>query len=209
MPGVSWLPPMAQWGNMKYSIAVLLLMLWAGCATKPSPQPQALVARPQQAAQPTPEPPPAQFPQLTRAEARGLDSMLPQNIRRILEQSAELELGAIKPCFEGAFPDLRRTAPDKLQGCPIEKRVIASDTALKRQLLDALFYGVGASTNSSACFSPRHGIRGSHNGGRVELVSCFQCSNFRGVSPSGQLSGKISDAPREFFERLLSAGDKS
>jgi hypothetical protein len=184
-------------------------MLGAACAAKPSPQPQALVVRPQQAARPSPEPPPAQLPKLTRAEAHNLDNMLPQTIRRILEQSAELELVAIRPCFEGAFPDMRRTAPDKFQGCPIEKRVIASDAALKRQLLDALFYGVGTSTNSSACFSPRHGIRGSHNGERVELVICFQCSNFRGVSPSGRISGKISDAPREFFERLLSAGDGS
>jgi hypothetical protein len=207
--GVSWLLFMTKWNTIKHSVVLLLLILVSGCAAKQSSQPQSVAAQTQEVARPTAEPTPAQFPQMTPAEARNLDRLLPKNVRRILEQSAELELVSIKPCLEGAFPDLKRVAPDKFQGCPIEKRVVATDAALKRQLLDALYYGVGTSTSSAACFSPRHGIRGSHNGERVELVICFHCSNFRGVATSGQLSGLISDAPREFFERLLADGGKS
>jgi hypothetical protein len=143
---------------------------------------------------------------MTQSESRRLDELLPEKVRQILEQSNELELLSIQSCMEGRFPDLKRVAPDKFQGCPILKRVVITDAMLKRQLLDGLYYGIGTSPGSSACFSPHHGIRGVQDGRRVELVICFHCSNYRGVATSGQVSGSISKAPEELFNRILSDG---
>jgi hypothetical protein len=81
---------------------------------------------------------------------------------------------------------------------------MVKDAALKRQLLDALYYGIGKSGGSAMCFYPRHGIRGIYNGEKVELAICFQCQNYRGAAKSGTFGGGFSNAPKEFFDYLLS-----
>lgn len=196
---------MAKWNAMKNLATLLSLFLVCGCSVKPpNSQSQTDVAQTQQVPQPTVEPTPYKFPQLTQSESLTLDRSLPKNVRQILEQSEELELISIKSCIEGFFPDLKRVAPDKFQGCPILKRVVISDASLKRQVLDGLYYGIATAPGSAACFSPQHGIRGVHNGQRIELVICFHCSNYRGVSESGELYGSISKAPEELFNKVLS-----
>jgi hypothetical protein len=191
---------------MKILVALVSLSLGGGCSVKSS-SPQAQTAN--SPTQQTMKPVPYQFPQLTKPESQNLDRELPKDARRILEQSEELELLSIRPCSWALNPEFSRTAltkitPDIFQGCPIEKSVKVKDAALKKQLLDGLYLGIGKSGSSAACFKPRHGIRGVHNGEKVELVICFECHNYRGASKSGAFVGGFSDAPQEFFNSLLS-----
>ena len=188
-------------------VASLLLFIVSGCAVKTvTPQPPAAVAQTQPPKPPIAEPTPFKFPEMTQPESRRLHDLLPKDVRQVLEQSNELELFSIKSCIDGFSPDLKRIAPDKFQGCPILKRVAITDASLKSQLLEGLYYGIGSSPASSACFSPRHGIRAVHGVRRVELVICFQCNNYRGVADSGRIYGSISKAPEELFNRILSNG---
>src|SRR5918911_1208129 len=195
----------ATYNVMKKLIALLFLFLASGCSMKsPTSQSQAAGTPTQQIVKPTP----FQFPQLTKSESKNLDRELPKDARQILEQSEILELLSIQSCGWALNPEFSRAAlnqntPDKFQGCPIIKSVIVKDAALKRQLLDGLYLGIGKSGTSAACFYPRHGIRGIYNGEKVELIICFQCHNYRGVSKSGAFGGSFSDAPQEFFNSIL------
>lgn len=194
---------------MSKLIALSLLILAAGCAVKNS-QPQSAVAQ----TQPTPQSTPSkvyEFPQLTPSQSRILDRQFPKDARQILEQSEELELLSIKPCFVSLNANLSLAAlegnnPEQFQGCQILKRVVITDASMKRKLLDALYYGIDSPSMTAACFSPRQGIRGISNSAKVELVICFQCHNFRGAMKSGTFGGSISNAPQEFFNSVLSEG---
>jgi hypothetical protein len=192
---------------MSKLIALSLLILVVGCGVKNS-RPQSVVAQTQSVPQSTPSKV-YEFPQLTPSQSRFLDRQLPKSARQILEQSQELELFSIKPCELSLNSNLSLAAlegnnPNQFQGCQILKRVVITDAQLKRKLLDALYYGIGAPDSTAACFSPRHGIRAIINGAKVELVVCFQCHNFRGAAKSGTFGGGISNVPQEFFNSILS-----
>jgi hypothetical protein len=210
MPGVRWLACCGEIENgMRYLLLSTLLMIWgAGCAVETSHvQQEVSVAKAQEVPKPSPEPLTYQKQHLSRNEVRTLNDLLPASARKVLEQAEEIELLSIVPCGQGYMPSPERNEPGKFQGCTILKKAVITDVELKRQLLDALYDGVAKTTGGMGCFSPRHGIRVSYKGNRVDLVICFECHIFSGLNGSERIGGSISNLPEEFFNQILkSAG---
>ncbi len=197
---------------MKYFVLFLMLLFGSSCAfdsTHSQEQPSTAQETVTQKIEPTVKSTPFTFPKLSHSDSKTLDRMLPKKSRQVLEQATELELFEIESCLRGAFPKLEQIESDKFQGCRILKKAVVADANLKQQVLDGLFYGVGSATNGAGCFAPKHGIRVAHEGERVELVICFHCSNFRGISSVSTVGGLISSAPRELFDRILNDGAKN
>jgi len=197
---------LCELGNvMRYLIlSTLLVITGAGCAVEPPRiQPELRVVQAQEAPKPLPEPLAYQKQQLSRKEVRVLDDLLPAGAREVLEQTEEIELLSIAPCGQGYMPSPERNEPGKFQGCPILKRAVITDTGLRRHLLDALYDGVAKTTGGMGCFYPRHGIRGTYKGKRVDLVICFECHIFSGLNGTERIGGSISKLPEEFFNQVL------
>jgi hypothetical protein len=193
---------------MRYPLLPSLLLFFSGCASQSSSaRSEGHPTQPIAVATPSPEPLTYQKQELSRQDVRTLNRLLPASARETLEQAGEIELFSIVPCGLGYMPSPERNEPGKFQGCPILKRAVITDADLKRNMLDALYDSVAKTTGGMGCFSPRHGIRGSHNGKRVDLVICFQCHIFSGLNGSEKLGGSISNLPEPFFNRVLeSAG---
>ena len=193
---------------MRYLLLTSLLLTFSGCvAESASVRPAANIAQAIAAATPTPEPLTYRKQELTRRDVRILNELLPTSARKVLDQAEEIELFSITPCWQGYMPSPERNEPGKFQGCPVLKRAVITDAGLKRHLLDALYDGVAKTEGGMGCFSPRHGIRGSYKGKRVDLVICFECHIFSGLNGPEKISGSISNLPEDFFNRVLqSAG---
>ncbi len=193
---------------MKQLILFLVLIFSAGCATETTRSQQQPTTA-QGIPTPTVASTPFAFPKLSDSDSSRLNERLPKKSRRVLEQAEEVEIFEIEICREGFSPELEQIVPDKFQGCPIKRKAKITDANLKQQILDGLFYAASSSDSGAMCFSPRHGVRATYKGERVDLVVCFQCGNFRGASSVGRVGGAMSDAPKELFEQVLTnAGGK-
>ena len=151
---------------------------------------------------PKPQSTPFTFPTLTKADAELLDERFPKKFRDLLEQADQIELFETKVCLGGwTLPPLEA---NKFQGCDVLKRITITDAQIRRQLFDGVFYAIGSEHNEMACTSPIHGIRAIKGKDRLEMLICFHCHNFRGISTIGRFGGSFSSAPQELFEMLLS-----
>jgi hypothetical protein len=144
--------------------------------------------------------------QLSQDELKALDEDLPKKARQILEEADEFELMSVgsnsmgqKQIHEDAVISAR------FGRIPILGRTKITDAEVKRKLINALYEGIVNPRPVSACFYPRHIIRAASKGKKVELVICFQCHNFMGNSPEGDLYGQISDTPQELFNQVLTS----
>jgi len=142
------------------------------------------------------------FPTLTNPASEQLDERFPKKFRDLLEQSDQIELFETKLCLNGW--SLGPIEPNKFQGCDIVKRARITDSLIRHQLFDGVFYAIGSENNELACTSPIHGIRAIKGKDRLEMLICFHCHNFRGISTIGRFGGSFSSAPKELFEKLLS-----
>lgn len=192
---------------MKRLVLFLALIFISGCAQntisfrQQSPNPQ---KAPTPAASPTP----FTFPKLTNIESRSLDEKLPMKTRKILMDAEEIELFDTTFCPKLLSPKMEPIEPNKFLGCGYTKKVVVTDPSLKRQILEGFYYGVSTSSLGAACFAPKYGLRAMSKGKRVELIICFQCENFRGVSTSGNLGGGISKIPKELFEQVFANSEQ-
>lgn len=187
---------------IKQILLFLILMISANCAQNTIHSQQKLTTA-QEVPTPTVTPTPFIFPKLSDSDSLHLNERLPKKIRQVLEQADGIELFEFKFCGGALEPKLDKIQPDKFQECDITKKAIITDASLKQQVLDGLYYSIGATNSGAACFSPRHGLRAIYKGKRVDLSICFQCANFDGVSNVGKLGGGISTAPKELFEQIL------
>ncbi|MBK9529303.1 MAG: hypothetical protein IPO41_13550 [Acidobacteria bacterium] len=149
-----------------------------------------------------PQSTPFAFPTLTKPDSEQLDERFPKKFRDLLEQSDQIELFETKLCLNGW--SLGPIEPNKFQGCDIVKRARLTDSLIRHQLFDGVFYAIGSENNELACTSPIHGIRAIKGKDRLEMLICFHCHNFRGISTIGRFGGSFSSAPKELFEKLLS-----
>lgn len=69
---------------------------------------------------------------------------------------------------------------DQFHGYAVLGRKPVADAARRRELIELVFEGVGASDGRVAyCFNPRHGLSFRRGSERVDLVICFECSQVR------------------------------
>lgn len=128
---------------------------------------------------------------------------LPGHSRAIFENASSLTLYALSP-LEGGY-DLR--ANDKFT--PFHDHQILGHTMLSGRKADALrasFHdGLSFAYLSSGCFSPRHGIRATHNGQTLDLLICFSCSKYKMWQNGKPLDyyQAIGYTPHDTFNRFL------
>jgi hypothetical protein len=107
-------------------------------------------------------------------------NQLPKKAKAILERADHIELLSLDPAT-------RRThsSNNAFHDYEVLGKIDLVETDSRRQVISSLFAGVAdPNGNPKACFEPRHGIRATANGSRVDLVICFEC---------GQLKAYIDD----------------
>ena len=148
--------------------------------------------------------PTAEFPTIVKLDAKPLDkeqqkeldATLPPKIREVLEKAEKLEvlgLSSEDRSGIGWNPDVKVEVPLG------EKRT---------SLLNAFFFDASAGPNPSACFIPRHGLRASYKGKKVEVIICFQCHLFMVKGDLGEYNGGVyrdGSASYHLFEDLLAS----
>lgn len=145
---------------------------------------------------------PAQVPRPTESDADRLDKRLPKRTRDLLQLASRLEVFEIEPCL--ASFTLRPLESDKFLGCKVIRSSVVTDPEEKEQLLNVLLQAISSAGSGMACFTPRHGVRAVNNADRIEMIICFECENFRGVSTVESFGGALSTAPEGLFEQILS-----
>jgi hypothetical protein len=91
------------------------------------------------------------------------DKKLPAQAKMILEKATEFELYSLEPDKEkGGWNVLGKTT--------------VKDAKLRKELLAALEKSIAEpGEGGHKCFWPRHQIRATHEGKKVDLVICFEC----------------------------------
>ena len=166
-------------------------------------------------ATPAPQASQSSFPLLNEQDLKRLEERFPKRQRQVLENAQRIDVYEIKPCLAMLREELLPVERGKFQGCPVLRHAAVTDSEPRKELTGGILYSIGSSHGMMACWSPRHGIRASSNGERVELIICFECENFRGephshgVTFAGEYSetfgGGFSRASEELFERILAA----
>lgn len=181
-----------------------LFLILSGACAEVAVQPAQLNG--QVSETPIPQHTPFTFPTLSKADSETLDERLPRKFRDFLERAEQIELFETKICMGGW--KLEPLDANKFQGCDIVRRTKIVDSSTRRQLLDGVFYAIGSEHNELACTSPIHGIRAIKGNDRLEMVICFHCHNFRGISTFGRFGGSFSPAPEELFNTLLGEAEQ-
>ncbi len=85
--------------------------------------------------------------------------------------------------------------------------VAIGDAKTKAALLAAFLDGIAQGKTRALCFEPRHGLRATRNGKTIDFVICFHCLQMQIYDGSTENPPyvAISNAPKKFFDDLLSA----
>jgi hypothetical protein len=133
---------------------------------------------------------------LTADQEKHLSHSLPPNVREILEKSQKFSLLA----EEGASASETGHNFDP----PHIARI--NDEAMKREVLENLYFDVAVKPVLAACYDPHHGIRAEYNGQKVEIDICFTCVRIVVRSPFGEFSGAMrfdDNRSKALFEKIL------
>ena len=99
----------------------------------------------------------------------GWEDQVPAEARAILAEPAAFEILALQP-------DGLEDREAGFHGYEVLGRAEVTDPAVRRRVVELIARGVDANDGSvAACFNPRHGVRAEGDGGRVDLVICFEC----------------------------------
>jgi hypothetical protein len=134
---------------------------------------------------------------LAAAPARAQNA-LPAGALAILNQAKELELLSLDPGSE------KEPVKNGFHGYKVLGSTLIKEADRRKQLVQALTAGMAQKANPARCFSPRHGIRASHDGKTVTLVICFECSQLDVYeAPAGARRLLISTSPEPVLDRML------
>jgi hypothetical protein len=95
-----------------------------------------------------------------------------------------------------------------LFGYPVLGKVEVTDPAQRRVVVAAIKEAARAQASMAACFIPRHAIRAAKGDRVIQLVICFQCSQYWafGDDRSSRVgSGLISRDAEPLLDQLLTA----
>jgi hypothetical protein len=98
------------------------------------------------------------------------DNRLPDKAKAVLDKADQIVLFSLEP-------DDRKKVKDGFHGWMVLGQTTVKDADVRSQILTALYQGIAKSDgNGAKCFDPRHGIRATADGKRVDLVICFECN---------------------------------
>jgi hypothetical protein len=127
---------------------------------------------------------------------------LPEAVEEVLKKAEVIELYSLEP-------DRRKRAKERFDDWPVLGKTAVKDTETRKKLVAALREGVAGNSGQRIwCFAPRHGIRATHGGKKLEMVICFHCQQLRaqldGV-PQGRLL--TDSSPEPVFDKVLKDAD--
>jgi hypothetical protein len=137
--------------------------------------------------------------------ARAADNKLPAAAQAILDKAEQFELLSLNPT--PLDKDAVKKEKDAFRGYKVLGRTTVKDADTRKALLAALGKGIAEAPDRAAfCFSPRHGIRATHDGKTVDLVICFECfATLVYAGDKGDQGPRVTGAPQEAFDKVLTA----
>lgn len=184
-------------------LILLSFCMLIGCSSDQSTLPLIPVAQPTPSFSPTPE----KFPllkavvpnlRMNSKQTKYLDSSLPPEVRKILENSDVFEILAEVGVSNRSETALQTLEPNRIV------RVV--DENLKKQILEAFYSDASNEDGAASCNEPHHAIRATYQRNKVEIEICFTCSQFYVKSPLGEFQGTIVRDHRKsekLFERIV------
>lgn len=158
------------------------------------------------ASTPIPDPPygfdGSEFNKVDPSELLTRDQQFPPQMRDILENAPRIQLFETEVCSPGG-ETLTPKVKGRFQGCKVVRQADVTNPEARQRLVEEIIVAMRPFEFGAACFDPRHGVRAEHDGRRVELLICFECINFRGVSNEASFAGGFSTSAEESFKRIL------
>lgn len=134
---------------------------------------------------------------LQPSHAADNENKLPDEVRAILDKADEIELISLDP-------KRLKDPKDGFHGYKVlGQATVRKDD--KNTAVAAISKGIKESVLGGAlCFSPRHGIKATHDKKTVELVICFECEHVH-VYMGGELVDRLHTTadPQKAFDKLL------
>jgi hypothetical protein len=119
---------------------------------------------------------------LTQEQKQQLDKKIPPEVREILDKADEITVSYnIDKDTMQLKVLLYETSPNA--------NANVSDPAAKKRFLESFYSDAASNSNGASCFSPRHRLSAKYQSKVVEIDICYECSRFRGKSPSGDFVG--------------------
>lgn len=184
-------------------LILLSFCMLIGCSSDQSTLPLIPVAQPTPSFSPTPE----KFPllkavvpnlRMNSKQTKYLDSSLPPEVRKILENSDVFEILAEVGVSNRSETALQTLEPNRIV------RVV--DENLKKRILEAFYSDASNEDGASSCYEPHHAIHAIYQGNNVDIEICFSCSRFYVKGTLGEFSGTIVRDHRKsekLFERIV------
>jgi hypothetical protein len=128
-----------------------------------------------------------------------INNEIPEVAKTILEKAKQLELFSLDPERQ------QKNRKDGYYGWNVLGKVAIKDMETRKKLVAAFVRGVKESDGTAAyCFNPRHGIRVTHEGKKVDFVICFECLQVQVIVGGEQEVGLlITDTPQIVFDKVL------
>jgi hypothetical protein len=127
--------------------------------------------------------------------ARADDNKLPDEVVKALKKADELEIYSLGG---------DRNVKDGWHGATVlGKTTVKKDTGT---VVSTVAKGVSEANAIAACFNPRHGIRGVHNGKTYDLLICFECGAvyvYVDGADKPAHSLMISKSPNKLLDKIL------
>jgi hypothetical protein len=130
---------------------------------------------------------------------QGADNKLPEAALAVLSRATDFELLSLDPGSE------ERSPKDGFHGYKVLGKTAVKDALVQKRLVKSFAKGMAGDIAPAKCFNPRHGIRATRDGKTVELVICFECSQFDLYDASGE-EGKrllVNQTPEPAFDKVL------
>lgn len=132
------------------------------------------------------------------ATALAADNTLPKPALTILSTAKDIELLSIEPSPE-------TNSAGGFHGYRVLGKTVIQESTVRKSLVESFTKGMIGTIVPTRCFIPRYGIRASHAGQTVEMLICFECSQFYVYDASGNGSQQfwVNQTPRAVFDKVL------
>jgi len=130
--------------------------------------------------------------------ARSEDNRLPEEAASILGKAKQFELLSLDPASGSDKPT------GSFRGYRVLGKTTVNDRA-RKDLAQAFLKGMEGKIDPKRCFKPRHGVRATHDGKTIELVICFECTQFDVYVGSAEKGQRllVSMRPEPVFDKVL------
>lgn len=132
------------------------------------------------------------------ATALAADNTLPQDALTVLSQARDIELLSIEPAPESS-------SNGGFHGYRVLGKTLLKEVTVRKSLVESFTRAMEGTIVPTRCFIPRYGIRATHSGKTVEMLICFECSQFYVYDALGNSSKRfwVNQTPRSVFDKVL------